>query len=165
MPSRGRSLVAPWIDRLLVHPFRVAIGGSPVVQFDAMSKKGRRPEGQLEAHHVAVQQGESILMIGRPSIAVVWPKYLLTLGLYSMWRKRNVSVLTDRRVLVGKGILSRSEHSIPIREINDVTYVRKGLSAYCEVASMFRGRDRVERLGPLSSRQARRMADELRARH
>jgi Bacterial PH domain len=114
---------------------------------------------------VDVRHGESILMVSRPTILVVWPKYVLTLGLYGLWRKRNVSVLTDRRVLVGKGVFSRREHSIPIKEISDVAYVRRGLSAYCEVASMFRGRDRVERLGPLSSRQARRLTDEITARH
>lgn len=104
-------------------------------------------------------------MIGRPSIVVVWPKYLLTLGLYGLWRKRNVSVLTDRRVLIGKGIFSRTEHSIPIAEISDASYVRRGLSAYCEVASVFRGRDRVQRLGPLPARQAKRLTDEISSRH
>jgi hypothetical protein len=104
-------------------------------------------------------------MVGRPSLAVVWPKYLLTLGLYGLWRSRDVSVLTDRRVVVGKGIFSRSEHSILFRQINDVSYARRGLSAYCEVASMLRGRGHVQRIGPLSSRQARRMTDEINARH
>jgi Bacterial PH domain len=114
---------------------------------------------------VDVQKGESVLMVGRPSLAVVWPKYVLTLGLYGLWRKRNVSVLTDRRVVVGKGIFSRTEYSIPIKQISDAMYVRRGLSAYCEVASVLRGRDHVERLGPLSARQARRLTDEIESRH
>ncbi len=125
-----------------------------------MSRKSRR-EKRLQGSELDIQQGESILMVGRPSIAVVWPKYLVTLGLYGLWRKRNVSVLTDRRVVVGKGIFSRTEQSIPIDHISDATYVRRGLSAYCEVASIFRGRDRVHRLGPLSARQARRLTDEI----
>jgi hypothetical protein len=114
---------------------------------------------------VRLQDGETIVMVGRPSLAVVWPKYLLTLGLYGFWRNRNVSVLTDRRVVVGKGIFSRGEHSIPFSQINDVDYVRRGLSAYCEVASMLRGRGHVQRLGPLAPRHARRMSDEITARY
>lgn len=66
---------------------------------------------------VNVQNGESVLMVARPAIAAVWPRYLMTLGLYGLWRRQDISVLTDRRVLLGKGIISRREQSIPLTRI------------------------------------------------
>jgi hypothetical protein len=52
---------------------------------------------------------ERVLVVGRPSLASVWPRYLLTLGLYGFWHRRRVSVLTSKGVMLGKGILSRQE--------------------------------------------------------
>jgi hypothetical protein len=113
---------------------------------------------------VDVERGESIVLLARPSIGAVWPKYIVTLGLYGFWRKRDVSVLTDRRVLIGKGIVRRTERSIPLRNINDAMYQRKGLFAYCEIASTMRGRTDVRRVGPLSTRQARQFTQAILAR-
>ena len=113
---------------------------------------------------INVQEGESVLLVARPALAAVWPKYLLTLGAYGIWRRRNTSVLTDRRVLIGKGFISRTEHSIPLNRINDAVYQRKGLFAYVEIASVRRGRPAVQRLGPLSTRQARQLTDQILSR-
>jgi hypothetical protein len=103
-------------------------------------------------------------MVARPAIAAVWPRYLMTLGLYGLWRRQDISVLTDRRVLLGKGIISRREQSIPLTRIEDARYVRKGLFAYCDLESVVRGRSQVRRVGPLSARLARRFTDEIVAR-
>lgn len=108
-----------------------------------------------------LQNGESIIVVGRPSLYSVWPKYLFTLGLYQLWRKRNVLVLTDRRVVAGKGIFSRTERSTAMNRIQNATYVRNGLSAYCMLDSTSRGRPEVQRLGPLTARKARRFTDEI----
>ena len=113
---------------------------------------------------VNVQNGESVLMVARPAIAAVWPRYLMTLGLYGLWRRQDISVLTDRRVLLGKGIISRREQSIPLTRIEDARYVRKGLFAYRDLESVVRGRSQVRRVGPLSARLARRFTDEIVAR-
>jgi hypothetical protein len=110
---------------------------------------------------VNIEHGESALLVARPSIAAVWYRYLLTLGLYHFWRKRNVAILTDRRVLTGKGLLNRTERSIPIARINDAVYQRKGLYAYCEIASTMRGRQHVLRVGPISPRMARKLTDQI----
>ena len=40
-----------------------------------------------------------------------------------------MSIVTDRRVLVCKGIVNRKEQSFPYSRINDAAYVRKGLYA------------------------------------
>jgi hypothetical protein len=113
---------------------------------------------------VDVDRGEEILMVARPSVSAVWPKYIVTLGVYGFWRKRDISVITDRRVLVGKGIIRRTERSIPLSNIVDAVYQRRGVFAYCEVASTVRGRTDVFRVGPLSVRQARRFTTEIQAR-
>lgn len=125
----------------------------------------RPPKGRKEKTRsirgVDVQHGENVVLVARPSIAAVWPKYLVTLGLYGLWRRQNVTILTDRRVVVGRGIISRKEQTLPLSRINDAVYVRKGLYAYCEIASTLRGRSHVQRVGPLSARQARRMTQEI----
>jgi hypothetical protein len=113
---------------------------------------------------IDTQRGETVLLVARPAIGAVWPKYVLTLGLYGLWRRQNTTVLTDRRVLVGKGIFSRREQTLPITRINDATYVRRGLFAYCEIASTYRGRSHVLRIGPFSSRKARQFTDEILSR-
>jgi hypothetical protein len=127
------------------------------------SGKGRK-EKKKRIAGVDVEHGESVILVARPAISAVWYKYLITLGFYGFWRSHDVSVVTDRRVLVGKGIVSRKETSLPYSRINDASYVRKGLYAYCEVASTLRGRGHVQRIGPLSSRQARRFTAEVLAR-
>ena len=103
---------------------------------------------------IDVERGETVLMVARPSIVAVWYRYVITLGLYGLWRRQDLSVLTDRRVLVGKGIVRRTERSIPLRDINDAVYLRKLFFAYAEISSTVRGRNHVLQVGPLSVRQA-----------
>jgi hypothetical protein len=110
---------------------------------------------------IKVQEGESVLLVAHPQIAAVWPKFLLTLGVYWFWHRRNTWVLTDRRVLIGKGMISRTEHSIPLRSVNDAVYQRRGPFGYCEIASVRRGRPDVQRVGPLSIWQAHQFAQEI----
>jgi hypothetical protein len=124
------------------------------------ARKGRKGEAR-PSKGVDVEHGESVVLVARPAITAVWPKYLITLGLYGLWRRHDVSIITDRRVLVGKGIISRKEQSFPFARINDAVYVRKGLYAYCEIASTLRGRSHVQRVGPLSARNARRFTAEI----
>lgn len=111
-----------------------------------------------------LRPGESLVLVGHPAIVRVWPKYLLTLGVYSIWRRRDTTVLTDQRVIMGKGIFSRSERAIPMRRIQDVSYSRRGIAAYCEVKYEGQGRYPVARLGPFSGKTARRMTREIDAR-
>ena len=111
-----------------------------------------------------LQPGETMIMMARPARRVTWPKYLYTLGFYGIWRKRHVFVLTDRRILAGEGVFNRSERSIPMARVEDATFRRRGLAAYCDVVVTSRGARRTERLGPLSSRAARRFAREVQAR-
>jgi Bacterial PH domain len=111
-----------------------------------------------------LRPGETFLLVGHPAIVRVWPKYLLTVGLYGFWRSRDTTVLTDQRVIMGKGIVSRSERAIPMRRIQDASYARRGLTAYCEVKYEAQGRYQVARLGPFNRKTARRFAREIDSR-
>ena len=109
---------------------------------------------------VSLRAGESVEVIGHPALSAVWYKYLLTLGLYNIWRRRNLAILTDRRVFLAKGVWSRREQSIPLSHIEDSAFVRRGTVAYCEVTSRGNGdsRPRLTKVGPLRWSIARHFA-------
>ena len=108
---------------------------------------------------VHLLNGESIVLVTRPARSVTWHRYLLTLGVYSIWRKRNTFVLTDRRVLIGEGLFVRTERSIPLDRVDDAVYLRRGVAAYSEVVFTRRGQRTVTRIGPLTPFAARRFTD------
>jgi len=106
-----------------------------------------------------LQLGESVSLVTRPSLASTWPRYLITLGLYSIWRRRQTTILTNRRVLVNRGLVSRTERSIPFQRIHDARFFRRGCVGYADL--ILRGSGRIERLGPMRPSQARRVASEV----
>lgn len=96
-------------------------------------------------------------VVARPARALSIPKYLGTLGLYGIWRKRHTYVVTNQRLLIGRGVVNRREWTIPIRRIEGVSFARRGAGAFCEIeARTSQGRE-TDAVGPLSSRAARRM--------
>lgn len=113
---------------------------------------------------IRLMPNESVLVVGRPALAAVWPKYLLTLGLYGFWHKRRVAVLTSQRVMLGEGVLSRREQSIPIRSVLDAVYSRRGVAAFCDVISSNQRSHHRTKVGPLTARTARRFTFELQSR-
>ncbi|HSS09049.1 MAG TPA: PH domain-containing protein [Acidimicrobiales bacterium] len=119
---------------------------------------------QKKLRGVHLQPGETLVLLARPSRGVTWPKYLYTLGLYGIWRKRQTFALTTRRILLSKGVFARSERSIPLNRVDDASFNRRGFAAYCDVAVTTRGPRRVERVGPLSSGMARRFTREVQDR-
>jgi hypothetical protein len=104
---------------------------------------------------------EEVVMVARPGRLASLPKYLATLGLYALWRKRDTSVLTDQRILLGKGILRRDERSIPLGQVDDVTIARRGFYSYADLTVVDRGRGMVRRIGPMTPRSAHRFAREI----
>jgi hypothetical protein len=116
-------------------------------------KRGRRVRRVLP-----LRDDESLLVEVSPSRLATCYKYLYTLGLYGIWRKRNSSVITSDRVLTGRGVFRREETSIPMSRVVDVKYVRRGLHCYAEMAILDRGHHRTEDVGPLSPRIARKVA-------
>jgi Bacterial PH domain len=122
------------------------------------AKKGPKIPG------MQLQAGEQLIVEAHPGLASCWYKYLFTLGFYQIWHKRDLAVLTDRRVFVGRGVLSREEHSTPLRTIDSCSYFRRGLRGYCDITARIGSRDRKERVGPLAPRHARIFTRELDAR-
>jgi len=62
--------------------------------------------------------------------------YLLTLGLWEIWRRRHFIALTDQRLLHGKGIvLSKSLRSVPLSRVQDATYDRKLWAGGVQISS------------------------------
>jgi Bacterial PH domain len=122
------------------------------------ARPDRRP------HSLVLRGEEAVIVVARPSRLLSVPKYLATLGLYGIWRKRQTYVLTDQRVLLGRGVFRRTERSIPIARIEDASFVRRGIGAYSEVIVESHGRRRSLLVGPLSPKSARRFTNEIQAR-
>ena len=104
---------------------------------------------------------ELVVMTAVPARAPTLHKYLATLGLYGVWRKRRTSTVTDRRILMGRGVVRRTERSIPMRNVEDVVFRRDGLNGWVELAVNDRGNHRAEQVGPMSPKTARRFASEV----
>jgi Bacterial PH domain len=118
----------------------------------------------VSAGKVPLQSGESVVIVARQSRLMRLPRYVVTLGTFGFWRKRNTAIVTDRRILLGKGIFSRSEQSYPMSRIDGASFTRKGLASYSEVVIETREGRRLLRVGPLSSRTARRFTSEVQSR-
>ena len=103
---------------------------------------------------------EEVVMVARPGRLATLPKFVLTLGLYSFWRRRDTSVLTDQRILLGTGIVRRRERSIPLAVIADVTFARSGINSYADVTFQDGRSSTLRRIGPMTPRTARRFARE-----
>jgi hypothetical protein len=125
---------------------------------DVVPEKRRRGERSLQA---SLFDDEQVKVVARPGRLASFPRYLVTLGLYGSWRKRNTSAITDQRVLFGKGIVRRDERSVPLGNVEDVTVARRGLYSYVDLTIAQRGRTTVQRVGPLPPRAARRFAREI----
>jgi hypothetical protein len=124
-----------------------------------MRSRSKRESEKPAVRNVHLLDGESIVLVARPARSVTGHKYLMTLGLYSIWRKRTTFVLTDRRILIGSGVFVRTEKSIPLDRVDDAVYLRRGVSSYSEVVYSKRGSRAVERIGPLTPYAARRFTD------
>ena len=119
------------------------------------------PSSGVKAIDQSLFEDEQLLLLARPGRLASLPRYLLTLGLYGIWRKRNVSAVTDQRVLRGRGVIRRDERSIPLSHIDDVAVARRGLYSYVDLAIAQRAWTENERVGPLPPRTARRFAREV----
>lgn len=64
---------------------------------------------------------EPIVASCRPAKVPRWIFYLVTLGLYEFWRRATVYAVTDRRIIVRKGIVTRTEGSLPLFYVQDAT--------------------------------------------
>ena len=70
---------------------------------------------------VPLDSNEKVLAEGRQSPALIWLGYIVTLGLIEFWRRARVTTLTDRRLIIQSGIVTKSDRSLPLSKIQDVT--------------------------------------------
>lgn len=135
----------------------------------AMSRKKAKGEDLVAQPRRRRQVGRSVMLFpdeevvitARPARGATLHKYVASLGLYGLWRKRKTSIVTNRRILLGSGILRRTERSIPMTHVDDVSFLRRGLNSYAEITVNDRGSRRTEEVGPMSPRAARRFMNEV----
>lgn len=125
------------------------------------TRNGRHERKRILPRWLSLRSGESVVTVVHPSRAFSLPKYVATLGLYGIWRKRHTYVVTDQRLMIGRGVLTRREWTIPLRRIEGVSFVRRGPGAYAEVQAISRGRREIDTVGPLSARDARRVVSAI----
>jgi hypothetical protein len=118
-----------------------------------MNRKGQtrtKARGNLQ-----LEPDEDVIIVEHPSRMLKLPKYLISLGFYGIWRKRDVAAVTNRRVILGRGVFHRDERSIPLARVHDASFVRRGLASYSDVEVIGRRGTDVIRIGPLGARRAR----------
>jgi hypothetical protein len=99
-----------------------------------------------------LQPGEQIVYECLPSARWTWSLYLVTFGLWAIWRKANRFVVTTYRVVVVRGIVSRYERAVPLTHVQDVTLRTPVLGpSYVHLS--------IQGMGPLSRANARELAD------
>lgn len=64
--------------------------------------------------------GERPLFVRNPPRPMVFAQLAFTFGLYEIWRRRTFFILTTERVVLAKGLISRSVKSIPIAKVQDI---------------------------------------------
>jgi Bacterial PH domain len=133
-----------------------------------MSAKERTDEvaakPQRAPKMLPMQDGEEVILTASPSRVANLHKYLYTVGLYGIWRKRDTAVITSRRLLISRGVFRREEHSISISDVDSARYTRRWLNSYALLTIGGRARRRTEQIGPMSSRTARRFVGEILSR-
>lgn len=111
--------------------------------------------GKLRLH-----QGETPLLAYQPSLGGCWLQMLLTLGLYAIWRSETVFAVTNQRVIYKKGILSKTERSVPLSQVQDATVFTQLWVAGVQISTAG-GAPSIERLAPITPSQARAFADRV----
>jgi hypothetical protein len=117
--------------------------------FYAASRPPREPE---------LGKGEELLFQGHPRGSFL--RYALSLGLWELSRRKTSFAVTQRRVVVDRGLLRRHTHSIPLSGIGDVDAVAGPWEGIVRVSG--RGDSApLEELGPFRSRTARALASTI----
>jgi hypothetical protein len=102
---------------------------------------------------IDVDPGEEVRIATSPWAPALWYRYLLTLGLYGIWRRRVNFAVTNRRVVVGKGLFRRTERTLPVDRVTSATYSRGLLGAWVALSSD--ERRIADRIGPMKPKNAR----------
>jgi membrane protein YdbS with pleckstrin-like domain len=108
-----------------------------------------------------LHDGERVVMDVQPSQWWTLGRYVFTLGLWAIWRKRNHYVLTSERIIHFKGIISKTERSAPLARIQDAQLNRSPLTGGKLVLSTAGGSLGFNTIGPLTQADALAFHDAL----
>lgn len=114
-------------------------------------------KGKMRAR---LQPGEVVVLAMRPSKTVTCGLYVITIGLWEIWRRRHQYIVTDQHAILVKGIVSRSERSLPLDRVQDATTSRQ-LWVGAVVVSTAGGQGSALKMTGLSSKQSRRLSSEI----
>lgn len=103
---------------------------------------------------IQLQPGESALAAHNPSPFWSCGLYVFTLGLWELWRRKHVLLLTNQRLVSRRGILTKSETSIDLARIQEVKVDRSIFIGGYVTLSTAGGPTGLLRLGPLSRADA-----------
>jgi membrane protein YdbS with pleckstrin-like domain len=93
-----------------------------------------------------------------------WPillRQVVTLGLYTFWWKAGVITLTNQRIHLRQGILTKSEKSLPMRFIQDASMHRSLLRVGSVEVSTAGGGPGDASIYPIVPEDARRLTDAI----
>jgi hypothetical protein len=122
----------------------------------ALVMSHHRPADGLRLH-----PDEEIVLEMLPSSWWTLGRFVATLGLWAIWRKRHRFILTNQRIIVSKGIVSKSEQSVPLSRVQDAHMHRSPLTGGRVALSTAGGSLGVEYIGPLTQADALTFADAL----
>jgi hypothetical protein len=87
--------------------------------------------------------------------------YVATLGLFELWRRRTHFIVTGRRIITVRGVISRDQQLVPLDKVDRVTLRPGRWSSRLDVATVG-GVLGTQPFGPLGRQQAVRMAETIR---
>ena len=117
-----------------------------------------RPPSPPGTQPTAATGDEVVLFRAFPAATPkVWLKWLITLGIYEFWRRRTQFIVTSRRIVLRHGMVQRTERSVPMNRVQDIT-TRKGMLHGEVLLSSAGGTLGVESLGPLWNGSVERLA-------
>jgi hypothetical protein len=105
-----------------------------------------------------LEDSEKVIAQAHPSGPVVWIAYVLSLGLYAYWRAAEQLTITDRRVVYQKGLVTKTERSLPLHFVQDAT-VRTVVWSSHVTLSTAGGAEGVGSFGPCWLGDARALKD------
>ena len=112
---------------------------------------------------IEFEPGERVVFHELPDRQARIGSYVATLGLFELWRRRTHFIVTDRRLIAVRGIISRDRQVIPLDKVDDVNVRTRRWSATVDVATVG-GALGTQPIGPLGRGQADRLASAVRRR-
>lgn len=113
------------------------------------------------SHILKLSPGERIILDELPSAYWTWPLYVMTLGFWIIWRNRHRFILTNQRLIVTAGIVSKSERSVQLSRIQEVNVLRSLTSGGKVSLTSAGGPLSFRHVGPLSRERARVFAETM----